>query len=184
MDCSPPGSTVHGISQATILEWVAISFSRGFFQPRDQTHVSYTGRRILHPWDAREALMNAQQFLYYQMCWAAIMTVCDSFSGQIIMVFCCQRHLNNLSILTGVSQVALVVKNPPVNAGSIPGLGRSPRGGHDNPLQILAWRTPWTEEPGRLWSMHEVAKSQTWLKRLSAHAHKHFNCSANPSPFL
>ena len=37
MDCSPPGSSVHGIFQARILEWVAISFSRGSFQPRDQT---------------------------------------------------------------------------------------------------------------------------------------------------
>ena len=40
MDCSPPGSCVHGISQAKTLEWVAISFSRGSFHPRDQTHVS------------------------------------------------------------------------------------------------------------------------------------------------
>jgi len=37
MDCSPPGSSVHGISQARILEWVAISFSRGSSQHRDQT---------------------------------------------------------------------------------------------------------------------------------------------------
>ena len=35
MDCSPPGSFVHGISQARILEWVAISFWRGSSQPRD-----------------------------------------------------------------------------------------------------------------------------------------------------
>ena len=35
MDCSPPGSSVLGISHARILEWVAISFSRGSFQPRD-----------------------------------------------------------------------------------------------------------------------------------------------------
>ena len=41
MDCSPPGSSVHGISQARILEWVAISFSRGCSQPRDQTCISY-----------------------------------------------------------------------------------------------------------------------------------------------
>ena len=36
-DCSPPGSSVHGTLQAGILEWVAIPFSRGFFQPRDWT---------------------------------------------------------------------------------------------------------------------------------------------------
>ena len=40
VDCSPPGSSVHGILQARILEWVAISFSRGSSQPRDQTRVS------------------------------------------------------------------------------------------------------------------------------------------------
>ena len=40
MDWSPPGSTVHGISQARILEWVAIPFSRGSSRPRDQTQVS------------------------------------------------------------------------------------------------------------------------------------------------
>ena len=38
--CSPPGSSVHGISQARILEWVAISSSRGSFGPRDRTHIS------------------------------------------------------------------------------------------------------------------------------------------------
>ena len=40
MDYSPPGFPVHGIFQARILEWVAISFSRGTSQPRDRTHVS------------------------------------------------------------------------------------------------------------------------------------------------
>ena len=40
MDYSPPGSSVYGISQAKILEWVAISFSRGSFWPRDGTYIS------------------------------------------------------------------------------------------------------------------------------------------------
>ena len=40
VDCSPPGSSVHGILQVRILEWVTISFSRGSSQPRDQTQVS------------------------------------------------------------------------------------------------------------------------------------------------
>ena len=50
MDCSPPGSSVYGVLQARILEWVAISFSRGPYWPRDQTQVSYTGRQILYGW--------------------------------------------------------------------------------------------------------------------------------------
>ena len=55
--------------------------------------------------------------------------------------------------------VALVEKDTPANAGdvrdagSIPGSGRSPGGGHGNPLSVLAWRIPWTEEPGGLQSM-------------------------------
>ena len=40
MDCSPPGSTVHGVLQARILEWIAFPFSRGSSQPRDRTQVS------------------------------------------------------------------------------------------------------------------------------------------------
>ena len=46
MNYSPPGSSVHRISQARILEWVAISFSRGSSWPRNQTHVSFTAGRF------------------------------------------------------------------------------------------------------------------------------------------
>ena len=51
LDCGLPGSSIHWILQARILEWVAISSSRGSPQPRDLTGLSYffcTGRRILH----------------------------------------------------------------------------------------------------------------------------------------
>ena len=54
------------------------------------------------------------------------------------------------------SQVALLVNNPPANAGgardlgSIPGSGRSPDGVHGNALWYSYWRIPWTEEPGGL----------------------------------
>ena len=46
MDCNPLGSSVHGISQARILEWVAIFFSRGYSPPRDQTHISCLASRF------------------------------------------------------------------------------------------------------------------------------------------
>ena len=39
MDCTPPGSSVHGISQARTLEWTAMPSSRGSSRPRDRTHV-------------------------------------------------------------------------------------------------------------------------------------------------
>ena len=46
--CSLPSSSVHGILQARILEWVAISFSRGSSQPRDRTRVSHIGGRCFN----------------------------------------------------------------------------------------------------------------------------------------
>ena len=55
MDYSPPGSSVHSISQARILDWVAISFSRGPSWPRDQTCISCIDRQILYHWATREA---------------------------------------------------------------------------------------------------------------------------------
>ena len=54
-DCSLPGSSVHGISQTKLLEWVAISFSRTSSQSRDRTRISCMGRRILYHWATREA---------------------------------------------------------------------------------------------------------------------------------
>ena len=56
MDCSPPVSSVHGIFQARLLERVALSFSRGFSQPRNLTQVSCIGRQILYHWATWEAL--------------------------------------------------------------------------------------------------------------------------------
>ena len=54
MDCSLSGSSVHGIFQARILEWVAISFSRGSSQPRDQTQLSYIAGWVFTIWATRE----------------------------------------------------------------------------------------------------------------------------------
>ena len=54
MDCNLPGSSVHGILQARTLEWVAIPFSRGSFQPKDWTQVSCIAGRFFTIW-AREA---------------------------------------------------------------------------------------------------------------------------------
>ena len=62
MDCSPPASSVHGFScvheifQGRILEWVAISFSKGSSPPRDRTQVSCTEVRFFTNWAPREAL--------------------------------------------------------------------------------------------------------------------------------
>ena len=46
MDCSLPGPSVHGILLAKILEWLAISFSRGYSQTKDQNRLSYIAVRL------------------------------------------------------------------------------------------------------------------------------------------
>ena len=55
IDCSLPSSSVHGILQARILEWVVISFSRGSSQPRDWAQVSCIAVRLFTNWAMREA---------------------------------------------------------------------------------------------------------------------------------
>ena len=63
MDSSLPGSAIHGIFQARILEWAAIFFSRGYSQPRDRTRVSYIADRRFTVWATREANSGSMQLL-------------------------------------------------------------------------------------------------------------------------
>ena len=65
MGCSPPGSSVHGILQVRILEWVAMTSSRGSSQPRDWTPVSRVAGGFFTIWATREAL-------WYYICWIKI----------------------------------------------------------------------------------------------------------------
>ena len=64
MDCSPPGSSVHGICQARILEWVPIPFSKGSSQPRDQTRVFCIAGRFLTVWAIHPMWLAAISTLY------------------------------------------------------------------------------------------------------------------------
>ena len=60
MDCGPPGSSVHEILPARILEWVATSYFRGSSGPKDRTHVSWVScidRQILYHWATWKALV-------------------------------------------------------------------------------------------------------------------------------
>ena len=59
MDCSLPGSSLHGILQARILGWVAVPLSRGCSQPRDRTWMSYIAGRFFIISVTREALLFA-----------------------------------------------------------------------------------------------------------------------------
>ena len=70
MDYSPPGSSVHGILQARMLEWVAISFSRACSRPKDQTWVSYIAGRFFTIWATREAHPSGGSYNFFsQLSW-------------------------------------------------------------------------------------------------------------------
>ena len=96
----------------------------------------------------------------------------------------CNQFFFNCS---GASQVALVVKNPPASAedvrdkGSIPGSGKSPGGGHGNPLQYFCLENPM--DGGAWWAIvHGVTESWTRLKWLSVQAHRRLKLSSKQSP--
>ena len=85
MDCSPPGSSVHGILQARILEQVAISFHRGSSWPRDQTRVSCIAGGFFTNLATREALMGKDKhqlpvfWLYSKKAWRTTNLFLDWF---------------------------------------------------------------------------------------------------------
>ena len=64
MDCSLSGSSVHGIFQARVLEWIAISFSRGSSRPRNRTRISHIAGRRFTVWATREALFSLKCILF------------------------------------------------------------------------------------------------------------------------
>ena len=80
MDDSPPGSSVHGILQARVLEWVAMASSMGYFQPRDQTHISFVsciGRWFFTTSASWEAPISPIDFLYS----FSFFFLCDPLTG-------------------------------------------------------------------------------------------------------
>ena len=67
MDCSLTGSSIHGIFQARILEWVAISFSRGSSPPRDRIQVSCIVGRLFTVWATREVQGTMEKLMLANM---------------------------------------------------------------------------------------------------------------------
>ena len=92
MDCSLPGSSVHGILQARILEWVAMHSSRGSSWPRDGTHVSWDssiGRWILCYWSTwkvwRVIILNNKKGVLYHF---SLLLVCCCSDAKLCLTIC------------------------------------------------------------------------------------------------
>ena len=151
MDCSPPGSPVHVILQATILEWAAILSLRGSSWTRDQTHVSvfFLGSWVLYHWHH----VGSSVFSHnpYNI------PLTESNQVQLLVVYSEGSETKKIEwTCSRASQVELKVKNLPANAGdlrdtgSIPGSGRSWRRAWQPTAVFLPGESPQTEEFGKL----------------------------------
>ena len=191
MDCSLPGSSVHGIFQARVLEWIAISISKGSSQPRDRTWVSHivdrrftvsgqclrwqslpgTNTALVQPWEWRPPeILNCVYSGH--ACLSALThahtrpVIPKPIWWQIYEV----RHPKKLPLtqkyaLPWASLVAQSVKNlPAVQERWVRSLG------WEDPLEkematcssILTWKISWTEEPGGLQSMGSQRVGHDW----------------------
>ena len=152
MDCSPPGSSVHGTSQARILEWVAISFSRESSQHRNWT-------QIAHGWFSGRILTCHEGGP-------------GSFPGP------CSRGDPFLGFPCGSAGKESACNAG--DLGLIPGVGRSPGEGKGYPLQYsgpensMDWGV-WQA------IVHGVAKSRTGLGDFHAHTNSHLGIKTEMS---
>ena len=96
MDCSPPGSSIHGIFQARILEWVAVSFSRGSFPLRDRTRASCIAGRCFTVWATGEAWVSGSPSLMFHKALCIVMSTSSvGFSSQSPGYACHPFRLQN-----------------------------------------------------------------------------------------
>ena len=179
MDCSPSGSSVHGILQARVLEWVAVSSSRGSSQTRDQTHTFYVfclGRQVLY----HQRHLGSLDLVTY-------MTISIYSFNRPLMILTsspgttrCEGHISehypscSLSSDGDVSEKYMNKENKRINLEWLK-LGRriwedlfemfSWTLQNGNLLQYSCLENPM--DKGAWWAtVHRIAKSQTRLKRL------------------
>ena len=151
MDCSLPGSSVHGIFQAKIPEWVAISFSRSSW-PRDWTWVSCIVGRRFTIWATRDVLYHVEDLeiclqcrrLWFNSWVRKIYWRRDRLPTPVFLCFPCGSPGKESTCSVG-------------DLGSIPGVGRSPGEGKGYSLQYSGL------ENFMDCIVHGVTKSWTWL---------------------
>ena len=171
MDCSPPGSSVHGILQARILEWVAMSSSLGSFWRRDGTHVLY----LLY-WQVGFST-NATWEAHFRVYWCQTKVSMETVIWNEMKHEWCKFPGNIKDLLSHKgSLVAQSVKNlPAMQETWVPLLGKG------DPLEkevathssVLAWKIPLTEEPGELQFMESLRARHDWATENVQYRHEH-----------
>ena len=152
-DYSPHQSFfVHGITQARILEWVAISYSRGSSQPRAWTRISCTGRWILHHRATAKPIKKKKRLYSFHL-FDKYLWISYTFLGRVIF-----KYFYSFPDGSDGKESARNAGDP----GLIPGLERSPGEGNGNPLQYSCLENPMDKGAWQA-TVHGVTKSQTRL---------------------
>ena len=175
MDCSLQGSSVHGIFQARVLKWVAISFSRGSSPPKDRTRSSKLQADALPSEPPGKSLRILEWVaIPFSRGWGQSKCNCldllfRSHEHVLPSESCNTLHLILLCEMQVLSSLGL--KGLPESTesgrdagdlGSIPGSGRSPGEGHGNPLQYPCLEN--SMDRGAWWAPAQgLAKIQTRL---------------------
>ena len=134
---TPPGSSVHGILQARILEWVAMPSSRGSSQPKDQTHDSCIGRQVLYNctiWEAQDVTITNFQIYctFLKFRW----TLC------VISKFIVQVRIAILNLVPSNSFACLLFLQPhPASVQSLPNAKMTAPKGEQSKRSTQRWRT-------------------------------------------
>ena len=188
MDSSLTGSSVHGILQARILEWVVVPFSRDL-PNLDWSWVSHIAGVFFTIWATREALKTRniygiifsdllhrecskeKQLLcniwhIYQVLWCSIHCWCSPVC--LCWYFLCFNHILVSICFAGCTSG----KEPACQCRRhkrVPGLGKSSGGGHGNPFQYYCLENSMDRGDWQA-TVHWVTKNQTQLKQLSTHA--------------
>ena len=180
MDYSPPGSSVRGIFQTRILEWVANLSSRGFSWPKGQTWISHFAGWFFTIWATREALVlkTVPTFAWQFLLWFCYFTF---FMVKSWLIPTFPQALSLSSIRTGnthfwyCSQLfdfpgGSDSKVSAYNAGDwvwSPSREDSLEKEMATHSSTLAWKIPWTEHSGRLQSMGLQRVWHDWATSLS-----------------
>ena len=134
MDCSLPGSSVHGILQARILKWVALPFFRGSSQPRDRTQVSHIASGFFTVWATKD------KFTKFSI---------SNQHGKNTLSSLVAQTVKNLPAMWETWIQSLGLEDPLEE-------------GMATHSSILAWRIPMDRGAAQA-TVNGVAKSQTWL---------------------